>query len=85
MHPHTIHLSPLQRTVEVVNVPFHYSAQIQDETETKNDRETDSVTNETGHVPRSSLNPNETCDDPGSSSDCDEIPMIPCDVTLITD
>lgn len=85
MHPHTIRLSPLQRTVEVVSVPFHYSTQIKDETETKDDKDTDYVTNEPGHAPVSSLNPNETADDPGSSSDCDEIPMIPCDVTLITD
>lgn len=84
MHPHSIHLSPLQRTVEVVNVPFHCSAQIHDETETKDDKETD-VSNETNEAPGSSLNPNETGDDPGSSSDCDEIPMVPCDVTLITD
>lgn len=83
MQPHSIQLSPLQRRVELVNVPFHYSAQIQDETETTDDRETD---NETGHAPGpTSSNPNETGDDPGSSSDCDEIPMIPCDVTLITD
>lgn len=84
--PHNIDLRPLQRTVEVVNVPLHYSAQIQNETETNDDRKPDySITNETGHAPGSLLNPNETGYDPGSSSDCDEIPMIPCDVTLITD
>lgn len=82
MQPNTIRFNPDQGKVELVNVPFHYSAQIQDETETTDDRETD---NETGHTGGSSLNPNETGDDPGSSSDCDEIPMIPCDVTLITD
>lgn len=79
---HAAHLIPLQRRVEVVNVPFHYGAQVQDETDTTDDKETD---NETGHAPRSSLNRSEPGDDPGSSSDCDEIPMIPCDVTLITD